>query len=91
MRRQGAREGTRGVIAAPDCLRDDLRYRFRVFSGLDKVGSDSLRSCHWEAVYASPLAVTDRAHVNPDVRAACLVTMRHCELVLVRWKMAQPV
>ncbi len=78
-------------MAAPDCLGDDLRYRFGVFPGPDEVGGDSPRPGHGESVHASPLVVTDLAHVNPDVRAACLVTVRHCELVLVRWKMAQSV
>jgi len=78
-------------MAAPDRLGDDLRYRFRVFPGPDKVGGDPPRRCHGEAARAGPLVVTDRAHVNPDVRAAGLMTVRHRELVLVSRKMAQPV
>jgi hypothetical protein len=87
VRRQGAREGGRGVIAAPDGLRNDLRYRFRVFPGLDEVGGDSPGPRDRKPVHVRPLAVTDRAHVNPDVRAAGLVTAGHGELVLVRRKM----
>jgi hypothetical protein len=58
---------------------------------LEEVSGDSAWSCHREAVRPGALTVTDRAYVNPDVRAACLVTVRHCELVLVRWEMTQPV
>ncbi len=69
----------------------DLRYRFRIFPRPDQVACYVWGSCEKEAIQAGPFTVMDLPHMDQHVRAARLAPDGHRELVLIRWKVPQPV
>lgn len=78
-------------MATAESIGHDLRYRFGIFPGPDQVARYAWGSCEKETIQSGPFAVMDLPHMDPHVRAARLTPDRHRELVLIRWKVPQPV
>jgi hypothetical protein len=82
-------KSARIVVDTPDRLSDDLCYPFRVLPVPEEVRGDARRPGDRQAAQAHPLAVAQREHVNPHIRAARLMASRNREVVVISWQVSQ--